>query len=174
MAQVMEGSRNETRGARPVVFIVLPVEGETYSPHTHEPMTDKEVSQILEGFDAYEMIDTADELRPDLGERGFGALRYYPANGKMSQEKAIIDVRLGDNGSEEDMRSLLHWVQYKGTGKIEEHLATIGIDPSAEVLTVNVNDKITVRLPLILVKAMISEHEKLEKIRLRRSVGPPG
>ena len=64
------------------------------------------------------------------------------------------------------MQCLLHWVQYKGTGKIEEHLATIGIDPSANVLTLNVNDKITIQMPVTLIKAMLTKREELEKVRL--------
>jgi hypothetical protein len=59
-------------------------------------------------------------------------------------------------------------VQYKGTGKLEEHVATIGIDPSANAITLYVNDKITIRLPLILVRSMIEKHAELETIRLGR------
>jgi hypothetical protein len=84
------------------------------------------------------------------------------------QERAIIDVRLGDNGSDEDLRSLLNRVQYQGTGRIKEHLATISIDPSSNVLTVNVRDKISIRMPLNLVKAMLAKHEELEHIRLKK------
>ncbi|HEY3419147.1 MAG TPA: hypothetical protein VGK23_01170 [Methanomassiliicoccales archaeon] len=162
----MDVEKNNARTTGPVVFIVEPIEGETYSPETHEPMTDEEVIRSLAGFDNYQRIGPVDELMPDLGERGFGAFKYYPATGRLTQEKAIIDVRLGDNGSDEDLQSLLHWVQYQGTGKIVEHLAILGIDPAAEVLTINVKDKVTVRMPLILLKAMISKHEELETIRL--------
>ena len=162
----MNSPKDADRTAVPVVFIVAPVEGETSSPRTHEAMTEREVADSLAGFEEYEKIGPVDDLMPDLGERGFGAFKYHSINGRMSQERAIIDVRLGDNGSDEDMRSLLHWVQYKGTGRIEEHLATIGIDPSANVLTLNVKDKITIRLPLVLVRSMIEKHAELEAIRL--------
>jgi hypothetical protein len=91
-----------------VVFIVGPVEGETNSPRTHEPMTEREVADSLAGFEEYEKTGPVDELMPDLGERGFGAFKYHPINGRLLQEKTIVDVRLGDNGSDEGMQSLLH------------------------------------------------------------------
>jgi hypothetical protein len=162
----MKDAKDVEKEIGPVVFIVEPVVGETNSPWTHEPMTEKEVAESLVGFEKFETIGPVDELMPDLGERGFGAFKYHPLTGRLTQEKAIIDIRLGDNGSERDMQSLLHWIQYKGTGRIEEHIATLGIDPAANVLTLNVKDKITIRMPLILVKAMISEHQELERIRL--------
>ncbi len=165
----MEREKNEGKASGPVVFIIEPTEGETHSPETHGPMTAEEVSESLKGFEEFETVGMVDELMPDLGERGFGAFKYNPVTGRLTQDDAIVSVRLGDNGSEQDLRSLLHWVEYQGTGRMEDHLATIGIDPGSSVLTLNVKDKITVRIPLVLLIAMISEHERLERIRLGRS-----
>jgi hypothetical protein len=163
---------DESMGERvkePVVFIVMPVAGETIS-HT-EPMTENDVKKSLEGYESYEMIGDTDELLPDLGERGFGSFKYYPTNGRMKQEQAIIDIKLGGNESESAMMSLSHWIQYQGTGHLEKHLATISIDPSADQLVTNVGDKVTIFLPLILLKAMLEKHEQLEKIRLSKTNG---
>ena len=162
----MEGHEKVERTSEPVVFIVEPVAGVTYGHHTLQPMTEENVARSLMGFEDYQKIGLVDELLPDLGERGFGAFKYHPSSGRMEQERAIVGVRLGDNGSEEDLQRLLHWVQYQGTGSIEEHLCTISIDPSANVLAVNVNDAVTLRVPLILIREMLAKHEELDKIRL--------
>ncbi len=165
----MTGDEKGERDKKPIVFIVMPVAEETIS-HT-EPMTEEGVRKSLEGYENYEKIGMVDELLPDLGERGFGSFKYHPTNGRMEQEQAIIDVKLGDSGSEGTMNKLLHWIQCHGTGNLEKHLATISIDPAADLLVVKVGDKVTLCLPLILVKAMLNEHEQLEKIRLAKAIG---